>query len=131
MIHWCPSFLRTSKFSISRVLRFPKIIGGRVQLGNRFVFVRACARAVWLPSGIGSQKLLVGVFPFPLARGRFPSGIFSPDTANLTEGLIRSARMSPRLGVTPLVLLSATLLETYQALLARKGSPAHGARIVL
>ena len=39
---------------------------GACSTGKSFRFVRACVRAVWLPSGIGSQILLVALFPFPL-----------------------------------------------------------------
>ena len=37
--------------------------------GKSFRFVRACVRAVWLPSGIGSQILWAGFFPFPFCPG--------------------------------------------------------------
>ena len=41
--------------------------------GKWFRFVSACVRAVWLPSGIGYQKLLPALFPFPhWAWGAFP-----------------------------------------------------------
>ena len=34
-----------------------------------FRFVRACVRAVWLPSGIGSKVVLASLFPFPFLSG--------------------------------------------------------------
>ena len=37
--------------------------------GKSFRFVRAGVRAVWLPSGIGYQIPLVGLFPFPFWPG--------------------------------------------------------------
>ena len=37
--------------------------------GKSFRFVRACVRAVWLPSGIGSKCVLAGLFPFPFWPG--------------------------------------------------------------
>ena len=41
--------------------------------GKSFRFVRACVRAVWLPSGIGSQCVWATLFPFPvLPGGAFP-----------------------------------------------------------
>ena len=46
---------------------------GGCSTGKSFRFVRACVRAVWLPSGIGSKWLLAILFPFPFwARGAFP-----------------------------------------------------------
>ena len=65
---------------------------GGCSTGKSFRFVRACVRAVWLPSGIGSQKLWAGLFPFPFgpavvlglflfgpgwARGAFPFPFWS------------------------------------------------------
>ena len=38
---------------------------GGCSAGKSFRSVRACVPAVWLPSGIGSQIPLVGLFPFP------------------------------------------------------------------
>ena len=37
--------------------------------GKSFRFVRACVRAVWLPSGIGSQIRWARLFPFPFWPG--------------------------------------------------------------
>ena len=37
--------------------------------GKSFRFVRVCVRAVWLPSGVGSQILWAGLFPFPFWLG--------------------------------------------------------------
>ena len=37
--------------------------------GKSFRFVRACVRAVWLPSGIGSQIPWAGLSPFPFCCG--------------------------------------------------------------
>ena len=50
------------------------LIGGwGCSTGKSSRFVRARVRAVWLPSGNGSECLLAGLFPFPfLARGAFP-----------------------------------------------------------
>ena len=48
---------------------------GGCSTGKSFRFVRACVRAVWLPSGIGSQILLGRPFPFsllPFGPGAFP-----------------------------------------------------------
>ena len=42
---------------------------GRCSIGKLFRFVRACVRAVWLPSGIGSKVWLAGLFPFPFWLG--------------------------------------------------------------
>ena len=42
---------------------------GGCSTGKSFGFVRACVSAVWLPSGIGSQCVLVAVFPFPFGPG--------------------------------------------------------------
>ena len=42
---------------------------GGCSTGNSFRFSRVCVRAVWLPSGIGSQKLWAGLFPFPFWTG--------------------------------------------------------------
>ena len=42
---------------------------GGCSTGKSFRFVRACVRAVWLPSGIGSKILLAGLFPFPFGPG--------------------------------------------------------------
>ena len=42
---------------------------GGCSTGKSFRFVRACVRAVWLPSGIGSKILLAGLFPFPFWLG--------------------------------------------------------------
>ena len=39
-------------------------VGGGAQPGTSFRFVRACVRAVWLPSNIESKLVLVVVFPF-------------------------------------------------------------------
>jgi hypothetical protein len=45
---------------------------GGCSTGKSFRFVRACVRAVWLSSGIGYQKMLSALFPFPfLARRAF------------------------------------------------------------
>ena len=42
---------------------------GGCSTGKSFRFVRACVRAVWLPSGIGSQIRWAGLFPFPYGPG--------------------------------------------------------------
>ena len=58
---WAPEVLGARVSS----QRLEIIIGVcRASAGESFRFVRACARAVWLPSGIGSQIPLVGLFPF-------------------------------------------------------------------
>ena len=45
---------------------------GGCSTGKSSRFVRACVRAVWLSSGIGYQKMLSALFPFPfLARRAF------------------------------------------------------------
>ena len=43
---------------------------GGCSTGKSFRFVRACVRAVWLPSGIGSKVLRAGLFPFPFWLGQ-------------------------------------------------------------
>ena len=49
-----------------------KLEVGGCSAGKSFRFVRACLRAVWLPSGIGSKIVLVAVLPFPFwSRGAF------------------------------------------------------------
>ena len=42
---------------------------GGCSTGKSFRFVRACVRAVWLPSGIGSKIRWAGLFPFPFGPG--------------------------------------------------------------
>ena len=48
-----------------------------------FRFVRSCVCAVWLPSGIGSQKLLAGLFPFLFGPGELSLFPFGDDELSL------------------------------------------------
>ena len=47
---------------------------GGCSTGKSFRFVRVCVRAVWLPSGIGSQIMWAGLFPFPFCPRLFLCG---------------------------------------------------------
>jgi hypothetical protein len=69
--------------SSSQKLKFPHYLyrkkttpagwGGGRSTGKSFRSVRACVRAVWLPSGIGAQCVWAVLFPFPFwSRGAFP-----------------------------------------------------------
>ena len=84
------------------------MIGGwGCSTGKSFRFVRAGVRAVWLPSGIGSQIPLAGLFPFPflpwgalpfpfLPWGAFPCRFPHPQTSYPTlVGLIGISRLRP------------------------------------
>ena len=58
---WAPEVLGARVSS----QRLEIIIGVcRASAGESFRFVRACARAVWLPSGIGSEMNMPPLVPF-------------------------------------------------------------------